>query len=128
MVFGTFDNLHPGHLDFFRQAAQLGKLFVVIARDTNVQKIKKRPPSENEKARLIKVALQKKVFRATLGSSNNFFATIEKNQPDIIALGFDQKTFTIETLKQELKKISLTPQIIRLKPHKPEKFKSSLLR
>src|SRR3989344_5438626 len=34
MVFGTFDILHVGHLDFFKQARKLGDyLLVVVARD-----------------------------------------------------------------------------------------------
>ena len=48
MVFGTFDGLHEGHLDFFKQARQLSKnpfLIVSIARDKNVKIIKKIFPS-----------------------------------------------------------------------------------
>ena len=42
MVFGTFDGLHEGHLDFFRQAREYGDyLIVAVARDVNVKKIKK---------------------------------------------------------------------------------------
>ena len=41
MVFGTFDYLHEGHKDFFRQAKQYGdELVVVVARDETVKQIK----------------------------------------------------------------------------------------
>ena len=37
MVFGTFDILHPGHLDFFKQAREYGdEVVCVIARNINV--------------------------------------------------------------------------------------------
>ena len=41
MVFGTFDILHQGHLDFFKQARKLVAnpfLVVSVARDVNVKK------------------------------------------------------------------------------------------
>ena len=43
MVFGTFDGVHKGHINFFKQARVLSKnpyLIVSIARDKNVKKIK----------------------------------------------------------------------------------------
>ena len=52
MVFGTFDGLHQGHLNFFKQARNLSKnsyLIVSVARDKNVKKIKGRLPYLNEK-------------------------------------------------------------------------------
>ena len=59
MVFGTFDGLHKGHLDFFRQAKNFIKnsyLIVSIARDKNVKKIKGDMPllREKERAKLAK--------------------------------------------------------------------------
>jgi len=47
MVFGTFDGLHKGHLNFFWQARKLAVdsfLVVSIARDKNVIKIKGKSP------------------------------------------------------------------------------------
>ena len=38
ICFGTFDILHLGHVNFFKQAKSLGdELVVVIARDVNVK-------------------------------------------------------------------------------------------
>src|SRR3989344_8745553 len=54
MVFCTFDGLHAGHLDFFRQARKLAPnsfLIVSVARDRNVFRIKGSLPVLNEKAR-----------------------------------------------------------------------------
>ena len=59
MVFGTFDPLHPGHVDFFRQAKQHGdELVVVVALDSTVEKTKGRKPSLGENARLAAVQAQ----------------------------------------------------------------------
>ncbi|MCX6707322.1 MAG: adenylyltransferase/cytidyltransferase family protein, partial [Candidatus Woesearchaeota archaeon] len=56
LVFGTFDILHPGHLNFFDQARKAGgegsKLVVVVARDFNSKKAKGIFPLNNERARL----------------------------------------------------------------------------
>lgn len=128
MIFGTFDGLHPGHLNFFEQAAKFGQLFVLVSRDVNVGRIKNRGPQFSERSRLATVAHNSKVFRAMLGDKKDFLKPIEKIQPDFICLGFDQKTFALTELKTNLEKRNLSPQIIRLKSFQPQKFKSSLLR
>ena len=41
MCSGTFDGLHPGHFNFFKQAKSKGDyLTVIVARDENVEKIR----------------------------------------------------------------------------------------
>jgi len=127
LIFGTFDGLHPGHENFFAQAARLGRVFVVVARDANVAKIKNRRPHFSERSRLATVAHAANVFAARLGDPQDFLKPVIKIQPDIIALGFDQKTFAPTELKTKLKKIKLAPKIIRLKSFQPKKYKSSLL-
>ncbi|MBU1090203.1 adenylyltransferase/cytidyltransferase family protein [Patescibacteria group bacterium] len=127
MVFGTFDRLHLGHLNFFDQSAKFGKLFVVLARDVNVVKIKNRRPQFPERSRLATVAQSSKVFQAMLGDKKDFLKPIVKIRPDVICLGFDQKTFSITELKTNLKKRNLAPRIIRLKSFQPSVFKSSLI-
>ena len=55
LVFGTFDGLHEGHLNFFKQArglAQQAFLIVSVARDENVFKIKGAYPVRQEKERI----------------------------------------------------------------------------
>lgn len=127
LVFGTFDHLHPGHRDFFRQAARLGRLYVAIARDRNVQKIKNRVSNQGERSRLASVVRDPSVYRARFGHQTDFLKPVIDIQPDIIALGYDQETFTPARLKAELGKRGLSPRIVRLKPFCPHKFKSSIL-
>ena len=127
LVFGTFDGLHLGHEDFLRQAAKFGRVFAIVARDQNVRKIKNRQPHFSERSRLAKLTRDSNVFAARLGDKKDFLKPVQKIRPDVICLGFDQKTFTLTELKTKLKKINLNPKIIRLKSFHPEKYKSSLL-
>jgi len=130
MVFGTFDGLHKGHLDFFRQAKNFIKnsyLIVSIARDKNVKKIKGDMPllREKERAKLAKnCGLADKVILAGL---NNHIAHIVKENPDVIALGYDQKAY-VKNLKKDLKNKGILVKIIRLKPYKEHIYKNHLLK
>ena len=134
LVFGTFDGLHEGHKDFFRQAKEYGDyLVVVVGRDSTVEKTKGRLPKFNEQERLKAVQESKLVDEAILGNKAppgeklDPYKVIEEIKPDIICLGYDQ-TFFADKLAEELPKRGLRNVIIeRLKPFEPEKYKSSLL-
>ena len=53
---GTFDYLHPGHESFLHQASILAEeLYVVVARDSNVLRLKGRLPDHDEKTRKTRV-------------------------------------------------------------------------
>ncbi|MEZ4179900.1 MAG: adenylyltransferase/cytidyltransferase family protein [Candidatus Doudnabacteria bacterium] len=130
MLFGTFDILHPGHLNLFEQARGLAtdlEIIVSIARDVNVEKIKGRLPRNNEQQRLNRMQSVELIDRAILGSLEDYMEHIKIEQPDIIALGYDQEAYT-QTLRNDLDKSGLvSTQIIRLKPFEPDKYKTSLL-
>ncbi|MFA5750875.1 MAG: adenylyltransferase/cytidyltransferase family protein [Candidatus Paceibacterota bacterium] len=129
MVFGTFDGLHKGHLNFFKQAKALVKnsfLIVSIARDKNVLKIKKKKPYLNERKRMLVLKKTLIADRVVLGNNRNYLLHILKEKPDIIALGYDQKHFT-KNLKENLKKRGLDVKIVRLKPYKEHIYKNHLL-
>ena len=123
---GTFDILHPGHLDYFRQAKEHGDyLIVVVARDSSVSQEKKL--THNEKERHKQVAAQEIVDKAVLGNEGDKLKIVEQEKPDVICLGYDQKVDETR-LKEELKKRRLAPTIVRAQAYFPEKYKSSLLR
>lgn len=127
LVFGTYDVLHPGHRDFFRQARALGdELMVVIARDQTVLQVKGRASQHTESKRLVAVQACPEVTQAYLGHLGDKYAIIEEQKPDIIALGYDQGHFA-DRLPEEMLKRGLKAKIVRLKPYKPELYKSSLL-
>jgi FAD synthetase len=130
MLFGTFDILHKGHLNFFQQARALSAkpfLIVSVARDVNVKKIKSILPVNNQQKRLEIVKKIRGVDRAVLGANENYIGHIVKYKPNIIALGYDQKAYTAN-LSKLLKKAGLKVKIRRLKPFWPKKYKSSFFK
>jgi FAD synthetase len=122
LIFGTFDHLHPGHHAFINQALERGELFIGVARDTNVQKIKGRAAlqSEEERKRVIEEAFP--TANVLLGHPSDFMALIRDAKPDLILLGYDQK------LPPGLSEKDLGVTIERAKAFEPEKYKSSLRR
>ena len=128
MVFGTFDILHPGHINFLRQAKKHGQLIAVIARDRTVKRLKGKLPRHNEKKRFGAVNGLKLATRVILGNLTDKYAAIKKYRPDIIALGYDQTNF-VKQLPHKLKIFSLNKtKIIRLKSFTPNIYKSSFLK
>ncbi len=128
MVFGTFDKFHPGHRYFLQEAKKYGHyLIVVVARDKTVQKVKQKTPSFSEKERQKIIQKSKLADKVILGSLSNKYAAIQKYQPQIICLGYDQKYLT-DNLKEKLEKMKIKTKIIRLKPFHPEKYKTSLIK
>lgn len=121
LVFGTFDHLHPGHRFLLDTAASKGELHVVIARDVNVERIKKRAPDQSEEER--KKAIESVYPNATviLGDPNDFLMPVRTLKPDLILLGYDQK------LPPGVSEADL-PKIERVESFEPEKYKSSLRR
>jgi cytidyltransferase-like protein len=135
MVFGTFDGVHKGHLDFFKQAKNFIEnsfLIVSIARDKNVFKIKGKNPRLSEKERLVLVKKNNIVDRVILAGKNKYLPHILKERPDIIALGYDQKAY-VKELKKDLKDLagsaggSKKIKVIRLNPYKEHIYKNHLL-
>jgi FAD synthetase len=129
LVFGTFDILHPGHENFFRQARKLVNhpfLIVSIARDANVKKIKGKKPIHSEKLRLQKVKQHPLVDKAVLGELKDYIGHIIELKPDLLALGYDQTAYT-EGLADKLFVKGNKVPIVRLKAFKPKRYKTSLL-
>ena len=127
MVFGTFDGIHEGHLDFFRQAKKYGDYLVaVVAKDKNVEKIKGKLPIRDENERLDDLKGCKLIDEAKLGYEDNPYKIIEEVMPNVICLGYDQKSFNAG-LEGKLKELGLNIEIYTLKSYKPDKFKSSII-
>lgn len=129
MIFGAFDGLHPGHLDFFKQAKKYGdRLIVSVGTDRNVAKIKGRRPLFNQQERLSLVANCRLVDEAVLGSEEDFYVHIKDLRPDVICLGYDQWAGEDE-VRQELDGVGLTKtRVVRLTPYKPGRAKSTILK
>ncbi|MEK6884512.1 MAG: adenylyltransferase/cytidyltransferase family protein [Nanoarchaeota archaeon] len=134
LVFGTFDGLHEGHLDFFRQAKEYGDhLMAVVGRDSTVLSIKNKLPKQDENERLSKVQACGLVDYARLGNEGiSKYEVIRELKPDVICLGYDQvlgydKVYFTDVLKKKIKGMGLKIKIKRLKPYKPDQFHSSIL-
>lgn len=130
MIFGTFDGLHKGHINFFKQAKKLSKnpyLIVSVARDFNVKKIKKSLPEFSEKKRVDLIKKTKLAQRVLLGGIKNHLPHIVKEKPDIIALGYDQRQY-VKNLKNDLTQKGIDVRIVRLKSFKPHIYKNRLLK
>lgn len=128
MVFGTFDLVHKGHEHFLNQARSHGdELFVVVARDATVEKVKRKTPLHNEEQRVRDIMNLGIADSVVLGNLDDPYKIIEELKPDVICLGYDQEYF-VDKLSLELGKRQINAKIIRLKPHQPEKYKSSILK
>ncbi len=121
---GTFDYLHPGHESFLKQASALGnELYVVIARDSNVVKLKGRRPDHNELMRKKKVENLSIAQKVVLGNEGlNLLQIVHELNPDVIALGYDQHC--PENLITSFPAV----RIKKLDSFQPKKFKSSVIR
>lgn len=131
MVFGTFDMIHPGHEDLFRQARALAPdpyLIVSVGRDRNVTRIKGARPRQGEAARCAALAAHPLVDEVVLGDEDDYMPHIVAAHPDIIALGYDQGGEYVDDLEHNVRAAGLNTRIVRLEPYEPEKYKTSKLR
>ena len=130
MVFGTFDMIHAGHEDFFRQARALSPepyLVVSVARDSAAKRLKGVLPRHSENERLGTVTAHKMVDNSLLGDEKGHMQHIVTANPDIIALGYDQTGEYVDHLEEELRAAHLSTEIVRLKAYQPKVFKTSKL-
>lgn len=122
LTFGTFDHLHPGHLAYLTEASTRGDLFIIVARDTNVEHIKGHTPDHTEQQRVD--ALKQAFPDATvlLGDTEDYLKPVREIAPDLICMGYDQQ------LPPGITEEDLPCEIMRAQAHNPEEFKSSKMR
>lgn len=127
LALGTFDGIHDGHRNMLRQAKALGTyLIVVVAPDTVVKKLKG-APRHSSAQRIAMLKKERITDEVALGDSEiGSWKILKKYKPDIIALGYDQDELKTE-LDAYFENTEKKPTIVRLQPHKPEIYKSSLL-
>ena len=115
---GAFDLIHYGHIRLLEEAKRLGgpdaRLVVIVARDETIRKLKQHLPVIPEDQRRAVVEALRVVDEALLGYEDLDMATvIDRVQPDIIAVGYDQdgieamasKAIEERGLKIEVKRI-----------------------
>ena len=128
-IFGDFDGIHEGHLAFIKEAKALGdKLVAIVARDSEVEKIKGKPPVSNEVLRINALLKVEDIDQVFLGDAEQgTYKIVQEVKPHVIFLGYDQQAL-FDNLKDAIKK-GVLPEIelIYGQAHKPEVFKSSII-
>jgi cytidyltransferase-like protein len=91
-VSGCFDLLHSGHVEFFRQAAQYGDLYVALGSDKTVFDLKGRETvnNEHERAFMVKsVSWVKDAFVSRGSGILDFEAELREMRPDYFVVNAD---------------------------------------
>ncbi len=113
MAAGTFDLLHLGHLHYLREAKGLGdELVVVVACDETVRE-RKHEPLMTDEVRAEMVSALKPVDEAIIGHEGDPYKTVEEIDPDIIAIGYDQR-HDEERINRELDERGMDAEVKRL--------------
>src|SRR3989344_9024202 len=115
-VWGKFDGLHKGHIEFLRHARELGdELYVIIISDNAVKENTGKFPekiAEKRKEDLLKLGFMNEVYLSH--SFKNSLEFILRLKPDIFAFGHDQKTKWEEQLQNYLSSKNLHLKYIHL--------------
>ncbi len=121
LIFGTFDGFHPGHRFVVDRARERGRVFAVVARDANVERIKGRVPRRPEEERVRAIRDAYPDVEVLLGDAADFLAPVRSVKPDLILLGYDQRLPPGVTDKD------FPCPVERLPGFEPGKYKSSLM-
>ena len=91
-VSGCYDLLHSGHVEFFRQAAEYGDLYVGIGSDETYLGYKHRPTVYPEQERLFMVRSIRYVKEAYINAGSgvmDFVPTLDIVKPDVFVVNED---------------------------------------
>ena len=91
-VSGCYDLLHSGHVEFFRQAAEYGDLYVGIGSDATILEYKHHKTVYSEQERLFMVKSIRYVKDAFINAGSgimDFVPTVEALKPDILVVNED---------------------------------------
>lgn len=92
-VNGTFDILHPGHIELLKYAASLGEVWVAIDSDERVRYLKgpDRPFFNENERMLMLLALRYVNFVRRFDLDSELESSIRIQAPDIMIVGSDWK-------------------------------------
>ena len=91
-VSGCYDLLHSGHVEFFRQAAEYGDLYVGIGSDKTIEGYKHHKAIYSEQERLFMVKSIRYVKDAFINAGSgvmDFVPTVDALRPDILVVNSD---------------------------------------
>src|SRR5512143_296126 len=116
-VSGCFDMLHSGHVEFFRQAAQYGDLYVALGSDKTIFDLKGRETVNSEQERLFmvkSVSFVKDAFISRGSGILDFEAELREIMPDYFIVNADGHIPEKRDLCREL---GIEYIILERKPH-----------
>ena len=116
-VSGCYDLLHSGHVEFFRQAAEYGDLYVGIGSDETILHYKGHHTLYNEQERLFMVKAIRYVKDAFINSGSgimDFVPNLEELKPDIFVVNEDGAS---EMKRQFCEEHGITYIVLQRTPH-----------
>lgn len=117
-VTGCFDMLHSDHVEFFREAAKYGDVYVGLGSDETVYTLKGRYPINNQDERKFMIDALTCVKKCAINSGSgimDFLREIETMKPDIFIVNEDGNTPAKEELS---KKLGIQYIVLERTPHK----------
>lgn len=114
---GTFDLVHPGHVHYLEESAALGgELHVIVGRHED-ETSAKTPLLPAEQRRDV-VAAFEMVDEAHLGHPTDIFVPLQRIDPDIVTVGYDQP-FDVDDLAQSLHDRGIDADVVRISAYEP---------
>ena len=116
-VTGCYDLFHSGHVEFFREAAQYGDLYVAIGSDKTIYGLKGRMTVNSEQERLFMVKAVSCVHDAFISQGSgilDFETELREMLPDYLVVNSDGNIAEKQKLCQEL---GIEYVILERKPH-----------
>ncbi|UCD06819.1 MAG: adenylyltransferase/cytidyltransferase family protein [Candidatus Aenigmatarchaeota archaeon] len=117
LVGGIFSVLHPGHMFFLKKAKSLGDFLIVVVSSDRTALKKNGVLLRTARERKLRVEKTGIADRVIIGDDEDRFRVVEKEKPDIIALGYDQRIDG--GFRKRIKESGLNCKMVRIK----EKFK-----
>lgn len=124
-VSGCYDLLHSGHVEFFRQAAQYGDLYVGIGSDETILHYKNHKTVYPEEERLFMVKSIRYVKEAYINKGNgilDFLPTLDIVKPDILVVNSDGGS---ESKRQVCQERGIEYVVLERDPHEGLQARSS---
>jgi|WetSurMetagenome_2_1015567.scaffolds.fasta_scaffold88545_1 cytidyltransferase-like protein len=116
-ISGCMDMLHSGHVEFFRQAAEYGDLYVALGSDKTVLDLKGRLPINNEQERLFmvkSVAYVKEAFISKGSGMLDFETELRAIKPDSLIVNEDGD---LEEKRRLCAELGIEYVILKRTPH-----------
>lgn len=128
LLFGAFDGLHDGHRAMLKEArTHAEKIVVVLPPDPVISELKAKRARFSWKERAKALWESELVDDVVRGDDvMGTYGAIDKVHPDIIFVGYDQTELAAD-LSSYLAADGSSIPVITLSPHKPERYKSSLI-